>query len=398
MRFGGVDFSPYTRPYYPGFEHCAGRLSRQCNGVSQHYPPPPHPPQIAGARSAGGVSGTVRTVAGTGIHGATDGSIAQFNLPGGIFSSGDGTSLYITDTYNNLIRNLNNTGRVRRITGEVLVLDDFGFPQGFHSDSSINTALFNRPTDGAVDEFGRLIIVDSENNSIRIIRSRNVYTFAGNTRSGHADGVASEARFNRPTAIAICPQGYIYIADTLNHVIRKIDRNGRVTTVAGTPGVSGFRDGAARSARLNRPGGIAISPDGRIYIADTGNHLIRVLEDGEMQTLAGTLRTSGTDNEPLGGFADGLEAMFSAPTGLSLWNGNLIVADTMNHSIRAILPGGETITIAGSSSPGYINDAPLRSAFHMPSGVHVRENTLYIADTGNNVIRAVELDGLEGMR
>jgi len=319
-------------------------------------------------------------------------------LPGGIFSSGDGTSLYIADTYNNLIRNLNNAGNVRRITGEILVLDDFGSPQGFHSDSSINTALFNRPTDGAVDEFGRLIIADSENNSIRIIHNRNVYTFAGNTRSGHTDGFASEARFNRPTAVAICPQGNLYISDTLNHVIRRVDRNGHVTTVAGTPGVSGHRDGTARSARLNRPSGIAVSAEGRVYIADTGNHLIRVLENGEVRTLAGTLRTSNINSEPLGGFADGSEAMFSAPTGLSLWNGNLIVADSMNHRIRAVLPSGETITLAGSSSPGYINDTPLRSAFHMPSGVHVRGNTLYIADTGNNVIRAVELDGLEGVR
>ncbi|MCL2221646.1 MAG: hypothetical protein FWC20_05790 [Oscillospiraceae bacterium] len=341
----------------------------------------------------------VMTVAGTGIHGAADGSPAQFNMPSGIFSSAEGM-LYTADTMNNLLRSIDLGGRVRRVTGEIHVHDELGFPHGFHRDGGINTAFFNRPTDGVVDMHGRILIVDSENNAIRIIYGQNVYTFAGSVSAGHADGSADEARFNRPTAIAICPQGDIYVADTLNHVIRKIDRSGEVTTIAGTPGASGSRDGETGNAQFNRPGGIAISQDGRIYIADTGNHLIRVIEDGSVRTLAGTLRFTGDvtwegqaplGNEPLGGFEDGAEAMFNTPMGLAIWQGNLIVADSLNHSIRAVLPNGETITLAGTAYPGYINASPRASAFHLPRGVYVLGDRLYIADTGNNVIRAMEL-------
>ena len=346
-------------------------------------------------------AGEVWTTAGTGTHGAEDGYPAQFNLPRGIFGGDDGT-LYIADTFNNLIRNIDTEQYVRRVTGDVLVHDETNFPHGFYMDTELDAALFNRPTDVLVDTYGRLVMADSENNSIRIVVGQRVYTFAGSAEAGHADGSSREARFNRPTAISLCPSGYIYVADTLNHAIRRIDPDGNVTTVAGTPGIHGSRDGAANSAQLNRPSGIAVSQTGRIYIADTGNHLIRVIENGVLQTLAGTLRfTSGIawevptdiDDVPLGGLQDGFDAMFNTPMGLELWNGNLIVADSMNHVIRAILPTGETITIAGAAYPGYTNAPAGRAAFHMPAGLYVRENTLYIADTGNNTIRAMELVG-----
>lgn len=344
----------------------------------------------------------VWTVAGTGNHGAIDGYPAQFNLPTGIFSSGDGT-LYIADTMNNLIRSIDIDMYVQRVTGEILVNDEHNFPQGFYMDTEIDTALFNRPTDVAVDERGWIFITDSENNAIRVIAGQRVYTFAGSAESGHVDGSSSDARFNLPTAIAICPQGNLYVADTLNHAIRMIDADGNVTTIAGTPGTYGFSDGTVDEALFNRPGGIAVSQDGRIYVADTGNHLIRVIEQGEVRTLAGTLRfmsditwyeNTDIDDEPLGGFEDGFEAMFNTPTGLSIWYGNLIVADSLNHMIRAILPTGETITIAGIGYPEYINASPDQAAFHLPRGVYVRGNRLYIADTGNNLIRAMELEHL----
>ena len=176
----------------------------------------------------------VVTVAGTGSHGAKDGYPAQFNMPSGIFSRDDGT-LYIADTFNNLIRSIDSERYVRRVTGEVLVHDELNFPHGFYMDTELDTALFNRPTDVVVDALGRVVIADSENNAIRIIVGQRVYTFAGSAEAGHVDGSPREARFNRPTAIAVCPQGYIYVTDTLNHAIRRIDENGNVTTIAGTP-------------------------------------------------------------------------------------------------------------------------------------------------------------------
>ena len=258
----------------------------------------------------------------------------------------------------------------------------------------MGAALFNRPAGFAVGANGSIFIADSANNAIRVIENGAVYTFAGGETAGHVNGRLYAARFNQPRAIAIGPCGNLFVADTLNHVIRRISEDGNVTTIAGTPGVFGMRNGAAGTAAFDSPMGIVVCPAGRIFVADTGNHLIRVIENGEVRTLAGTVvlpAEPGFDNYPLGGFADGFAAMFGSPTGLAFWGENLIVADSMNHKIRAVLPTGETITLAGTGYPGYLNTAPASASFHLPSGLYVRNNRLYIADTGNNLIRTMEL-------
>jgi len=354
----------------------------------------------AGAITASGSEGLSRTIAGTGSHGAADGSSAQFNLPGGVLG-GSGGSIYVIDTYNNLIRRIDAGGSVRTMTGAVTATGDFGFPRGFHRDGAASEALFSRPASGVLCPRGRMYIADSANHSIRVITGGNVYTFAGG-EAGHADGRVAEAQFNRPSAIARGSCGSLYIADALNHAVRRIDPAGNVTTVAGTPGVSGYADGAGDEAQFNGPMGIAVSPDGAVFVADTGNHLIRVIENGSVRTLAGTLvfpadtDMNGNgyddfyiDDEPLGGFADGeAYAMFNLPMGLALHGETLIVADSANHRIRAVSPDGEVTTLAGTGYPDYSPDA-----FHMPRGVYVRGNELIIADSGNNMIRALPLSG-----
>jgi DNA-binding beta-propeller fold protein YncE len=218
--------------------------------------------------------------------------------------------------------------------------------------------------------------------------------------------------------------GNIYVADTLNHVIRKLSMDGTVTTIAGIPGQYGFADGAVEEALFYNPMGIAVSDDGIIFIADTGNHLIRVIEDGQVRTLAGKLLFTDIDDctycsryaidyledvdkieqededcagcvcVPLGGFADGYEALFNLPMGLALWRGKLIVADSANHCIRAILDSGEVITIAGTGYTDYVGGLPNEAAFHFPKGVYVLNDRLFIVDTGNNVIRMMDLISL----
>jgi len=346
----------------------------------------------------------VETVAGTGHHGVRGGEYAQFNLPTTIFSNSAG-DLLVVDTHNNLIRTLNEEGHVTLLAGTLLDVDAFGFPRGAHRDGRNTLAIFNRPSGGVIDNQGRIFIADSMNHAIRLIVRRNVYTFAGSREPGHADGTPENARFNRPTALATGPCGGIFVADSLNHVIRRVDpANGHVTTIAGTPGVYGHNDGASNEAVFNTPMGIAVSQDGAIFVADTENHLIRVIENGYVRTLAGNLifpddieweNDVDFDDMPMGSFADGEESGFNLPTGLALWNDMLIVADTANHRIRGVLPCGYTITIAGNGYAGHTDGLASYSEFHFPRGVYVTDDRLFVADTNNNIIRSMVLS-LEG--
>ena len=309
----------------------------------------------------------------------------------------------MADTYNNLIRNIDPGGIVRSISGSVLAIGEFGFPHGFYRDGNIETALFNRPTDMIIDNDGRIIIADSKNNTIRVIIGSDVFTLSGSEASDQADGIYRNARFSNPAAIALAPSGNIYVADTFNHTIRRVTPNGTATTIAGVPGTGGHRDGAQASALFNYPSGIAVAPNGTIFVADTGNNLIRVIEGNSVRTLAGRLifpgeinweEPSDFDNVPVGGFADGIgrSAMFNLPKGLAFYRDTLIVADSANHRIRAVMPNGQVITVVGTGEAGHAGGSALAAELHFPSGVHIRDSRLYIADTGNNLIRIMELD------
>lgn len=343
----------------------------------------------------GNPENVVQTVAGTGSHGAIDGASAQFNLPIGIFGRVGG-GLYVADTNNNLIRRIDTYGYTHRVAGDILTLDEHNFPHGFYRDADASNALFNRPAAIVSDGGGMVFIADSENNAIRVISGGNVYTFAGGGQYGHADGDMSGASFNHPGAIAIGPDGSIYVADTRNHTIRRIDQNGNVTTIAGVPGTYGYRDGESDQALFRYPMGIAVSEDGMIFVADTGNHVIRVIEYDYVWTLAGSVmfprdvawvQPGDFDEVPLGGFADGYWAMFNMPMGIALWGDVLIVADRANHMIRAVCLSGATATLAGTGYAGHADGLLFEAELHLPSGVYVRDNTIYIADTGNNLIR-----------
>jgi len=342
----------------------------------------------------------VATFAGIGNHGSADGENAMFNLPHGVFGSPH--ELFVADRSNNLIRGISPDGITRRVSGNILTYDNFGFPAGGLRDGAASEALFNRPRDGIVDSSGRIFIADTNNHSIRMIygsvENPRVATFAGNGQAGHRDGRGGNARFNRPSAMVMGANGTLYIADTLNHVIRRIDFQGNVTTIAGVPGVYGIADGYANQALFNAPTGIALMPDGLLAVADTSNHLIRIVDtrNSIVSTFAGTLTMpqdaiDGWDDMPLGGFADGFNAMFNQPSGLTMFGDILLVADTANHRIRAILPSGEVYTLAGTGDPDYINGLPHEAAFHFPMGLHIVDGTLFVADTGNNTIRNLQL-------
>ena len=212
---------------------------------------------------------------------------------------------------------------------------------------------------------------------------------AGDGVAGMRDGPAPRARFSDPFGVAAAADGTIYVSDAGDaQRVRRIAMDGTVTTVAGGGG-HGHVDGPAASARFNTPSGLAIGPDGTLYVADTGNNAIRrIAPDGMISTIAG-------DGTP--GYQDGAgaAARFNGPIGLAVdASGRVVVADTYNDRIRAVLPDGTVTTIAGSGRAGAV-DGPLHAAqFHTPCGVAIdRAGTVYVADTGNGAVRMISPSG-----
>lgn len=180
----------------------------------------------------------------------------------------------------------------------------------------------------------------------------SVETFAGSAR-GHKDGEAFASLFNNPKDLAVDPNGVIYIADTGNHCIRRIDQRNRVTTFAGNRS-PGFRDGSSNIAQFNFPSGIAVVNENdsvSVYVSDTGNHRIRRIRDGQVTCIAGLCAST-----PHPGFSDGnaSESRFDTPLGLEIGiNGRIFVADSGNNLIRVIDSTGLIRTFAGTISTSH---------------------------------------------
>jgi sugar lactone lactonase YvrE len=254
---------------------------------------------------------------------------------------------------------------------------------------------FNNPYGVAIDAAKNIYVADTLNNTIRKISpSRVVSTLAGTAvQFGAAnDGLGAAARFNFPVGIALDTSGNIYVADVKSFTIRKVTPAGLVTTLAGAPFSVGATDGAGSAARFFLPFGVAVDAAGRIYVADSGNHLIRkITPEGVVSTLAGGAAQSG--------FIDGAgsAARFSTPMGIAVdAGGNLFVADSGNQVIRRITPAGLVSTVAGNAGVSGSNDgAALGSKFNQPRGLAVdTTGNVYVADYGNNVIRLVTAAGL----
>ena len=239
-----------------------------------------------------------------------------------------------------------------------------------------------------------------------------VSTFAGNGERGHADGKGGVVGFFWPSGIAIDKGGNLYVADTLNHRIRKITPEGEVSTFAGSE--RGYADGPGNTAAFNmgddsgidKHNGIALDAKGNLYVADTLNHRIRkITPEGEVSTLAGSGKENEYGNIKASGYADGPGnvAQFNAPSGIALdKEGNLYVADSFNHRIRKITPEGEVSTFAGSGEEnkygaregGYVDGPGNAAQFNMPSGIAIdTKGNLYVADTFNGLIRKITPEG-----
>ena len=304
---------------------------------------------------------------------------ARFNTPIAIASDDEGR-LYVADYFNNRIRVVEPSGEVWTLAGD-------GF-EGY-ADGQGERARFFEPCGIAVDRRGYVYVADSRNNRIRVIDPQGqVSTLAGDGLGDHRDGPALEARFNHPSGVAVDHEGNVYVADHWNHTIRKIDPSGVVSTLAGSPN-RGFFDAPGTLARFNYPTGLILDDEGNIYVADSENHSIRKIDPyGSVSTLAGN-GNHGFVN------ARGREAEFEWPLGLAIdREGNIFVADNGNNMIRAISPSGDVSTLAGGLLSGHRDGAYYEALFSYPEGVAVDQaGNIYVADTGNNLIRGIDRSG-----
>jgi len=265
-------------------------------------------------------------------------------------------------------------------------------------DGSNGNARFNQPAAVAVDASAVIYVADTVNHTVRrIIRSGAVWsvdTIAGLPGvSGSSDGTNTAARFYYPYGLALGGSGVIYVADTYNHTIRQVSAsstNWVVTTLAGSSGAHGSSDGAGSSAGFYYPSGLAVAPSGNLYVADSYNHAIReVTQDGVVTTIAGA---AGVD-----GIIDGTNssARFYYPSGIATDpSGNLFVADTYNCLVRKIgRIGADWITTTLVGLPRYSGSADgtnRYAQFNYPFGIATGpDGILYVADTLNDTLRAV---------
>ena len=286
-------------------------------------------------------AGVVSLLAGTsGQQGSTNGSyaVALFRQPRAV-ALDTAENLYVADTGNSLIRKITPAGVVTTLAGSATT-------QGY-TDATGTAAVFNSPQALVVDVSGNVYVADTANSAIRKITPSGVTsTIAGNGTKGSQDGTGALAIFNQPAGIVLDSANNLYVADTGNNTIRKVTPAGVVTTIAGVTGVGGYEDGTGAAALFNQPTGLAIDVSGSLYVADTGNSVIRVVKSGgTVSTLAGLASIAGLLD------GNGTNAWFNQPENLSLdAAGNVYVTDAGNAVIRKITPSGGVTTLVLSQS------------------------------------------------
>lgn len=211
-----------------------------------------------------------------------------------------------------------------------------------------------------------------------------LFTWCGTGDAGRDDGPANLATFAFPCGITVDSNGYFYVADTGNHLIRKVSPTGVVTTIAGT-GVSGLLNGSVSNAHFYNPTGVAIDGNGVLYVADMGNNVIRKIENGIVSTLAGSGSPGSNDGT-------GSSASFDMPFDLTVDSqSNVYITDVSNNKIRVSTSSGIVSTFAGtgtySSTDGYRTSATF--AYPVSITFNERTNAFYITDIGTSTIRTI---------
>lgn len=285
------------------------------------------------------------------------------------------------------------TPRGRYVTDAIVTTLAGNGSAGF-GDGPTNAASFSGLSGITVDG-ATIIVTDSRNQRLRTLPYGARYgdgavaTLAGGATAGLANGPATSARFNTPTGVARAADGTLYVADQGNHVIRMITPGGAVATFAGA-GQPGFADGPAARAQFNSPAAVAIDGAGNVYVADALNGRVRkITPQGIVSTVAG-----GTC-APILGSADRCIPELDRPGGIAVDSrGTVYVADTFGHRIRRISGPNNLVTVAGTVEPGYADGPATTARFSEPRGLAIDgAGTIYVADRGNARIRQIAPDG-----
>ncbi len=357
----------------------------------------------------------------------------EFSGPLGIAHKNSG-SIFVSDTNGNIIRAVYPNGEITKVAGS-------GQP-GASNGKGGDSAQFKRPTGLAVDSHDNVLVADSGNGLLRKITPEgevsnvveipnpsrtfgpqglaidavdNLYiadsannviltvtaagkisVLAGTGKLGAQNGPLNKASFSGPQGIAVNASGIIFVADTGNNLIRRITPDGLVSTLAGS-GDEGTNDGKGEAAQFNQPTGIVVAPGNVLYVSEGfGQRVRRVASDGTVTTVAGSGRSGSADGP-------GDKASFRFPGALTLADdGALLLVDSRNNSVRKVVLPTETAaesqfavsTWAGNGVATFKNSYGPLAGFNGPNGLALDEaGTLYVADTGNHSIRKVTADG-----
>jgi sugar lactone lactonase YvrE len=340
--------------------------------------------------------GTITTFAGTGTAGYTGdgGAAASAKLGSPTCAAVDSAgNIFIVDAANHVVREVNSGGTITTYAGTGVA--------GYTGDGGAATAAqLNSPNGCAVDGAGNLYIADTVNNVIREVTASTglITTVAGSglgagTAAGSFSGdggVATLAAMNHPYGVAVDTAGDIYISDTLNYRVRKVNAGGVITTIAGT-GVNAYTGdgGAATSATLYNPEGLLVTSAGDVLVAEEANSVVRkIAASGTISTFAGSA-FYGYQGD--GGSAT--NARLEGPTDVALdAAGNVYITDTANMVIRRVTTDGTIQTVAGNGDQGYSGDGKnaTDAMLNRPRGISIdAKGVMYIADTGNAAVRKV---------
>jgi autotransporter-associated beta strand protein len=345
---------------------------------------------------------TIATVAGNYALGSgysgdgNDATSAQLSYPMGVAASGNGF-LYIADTGNNVVREVNLNLASPTI---VTVAGNYTLGSGYSGDGNAATsAQLNAPTGVAVDGSGDFFIADSGNSVIREVNptSHQINTIAGTGIWGYSGngGPPAAADLSDPTSVAVDGAGDLFIADSINNAVREVDASAeQIKTVAGNgEGTYNGDGGPATGAELYGPMGVAADAAGDLFIADSNNNVVRKVDasTGAITTVAG-IGTWGYGGDG----AAATSAQLDDPMGITVdAAGNVYIADSLNNVVRKVDPAGTITTIAGNFAlgAGYSGDGFAATAAQLddPTALAVDGDCLYIADTGNNVVRSLNL-------